>query len=66
MTGGEREVAGRLSNLGAVSRAAQTATTVVNAIKIISSETGQVEPSVNPTIAAAASGTSPPPMGAAI
>ena len=47
------KVGRRITIFGAVSRAASTASTVVDAIRIIRSETGQVAPPVNPTTAAA-------------
>src|SRR5690242_14313744 len=55
----------RLATAGAVSLANITATIVISAIAIIRTDTGQVAALSLPTIAAAASGTSPPPMGAA-
>jgi hypothetical protein len=55
-----------LATFGAVSRAARTARIVADAIAIIRRETGHVAPCVKPTVAPAANGTSPPPMGAAI
>ena len=51
------KIGSTFASAGAVSRAASTARIVIDAIAIMSRETGQVAPWVNPTIVTAANGS---------